>query len=146
MAIRRGYIYAVGNREHGWVKVGMTRDIKGRMIAIHTGCPVVVELLAWGKHHYAYLAETHIHEDLADLRLRDNGEWFKLDEERIRKAMADAGCILGLAGEPLPEAISAKRARIPKADFGTNVRPRTMADAVAAVNEKHRQWLESEGL
>jgi len=80
-----GYIYAIGNREYGWVKIGMTVDISKRLSHLQTGCPFKLELLYHAPSSHPKRDESFIHDELFDLRLDhvDDTEWFRLDEGRL---------------------------------------------------------------
>ena len=77
-----GTIYAIGNREHGWVKVGLTQGYaRLRLIGIQTACPVDLEILY--EKEGSFDEELRMQEALHDIHIR--GEWFKLDESLLQK-------------------------------------------------------------
>ena len=81
MALLRGYLYVLVNKEHGWCKIGMTRKPKKRLSAIQWGCPFELEVAYSLLVPNARAAERDVLKSLRDLRLR--GEWFRYDEERM---------------------------------------------------------------
>lgn len=71
------WIYFVGSRKHGIVKIGRTSRLKHRMSALRNGAPVPVKLFA------VVFGDPKI-EDLLHERFkasRQHGEWFKLTDD-----------------------------------------------------------------
>ena len=68
------WIYFVGSREHGVVKIGRTCRLKHRMMTLKNGAPVPVKLFAvvFGRPEI----EAALHQRFAADRM--HGEWFKL--------------------------------------------------------------------
>lgn len=71
------WIYFVGSREHGIVKIGRTCRLKNRMMGLRNGAPVPVKLFAvvFGRPEI----ETTLHNRFASSR--KHGEWFELSSE-----------------------------------------------------------------
>jgi hypothetical protein len=89
MALLKRFVYVIGNSEYGWAKIGISGNLKRRLAALQNACPVRLQVLFGAWAEYARAAEQRLHEILADLRAK--GEWFKLDEPRIRAAFAELG-------------------------------------------------------
>lgn len=74
-------VYFIGNREHKWVKIGHTGNIKARLSAIQVGCPFKVCVLGTLKvtKDTAKDSESMLHKRFE--RNKINGEWFNLTDE-----------------------------------------------------------------
>ena len=75
------YVYIISNEAFdGWLKVGKTKDINRRVIAMQVGAPTpyVVELLV----------EMHddrpVHNRLDAMRVKRTGEWFQIGQSELR--------------------------------------------------------------
>ena len=75
------YVYIISNEAFdGWLKVGKTKDINRRLIAMQVGAPTpyVVELLV----------EMHddrpVHNRLDAMRVKRTGEWFQIGQSELR--------------------------------------------------------------
>lgn len=79
--MKPGYLYIVTNPSHeGWVKVGVTEDIKNRLRVYQTGDPkrsYKVEFYIF--HPDAYSAEKKIKEMMKMFALSIKNEWFECD-------------------------------------------------------------------
>lgn len=82
-----GYIYAVGHRQHGWMKVGLASNLRGRMQNLQCGVPFKLEFFRFLKVKDMNKVESNLHYTLYNLRIR--GEWFKLDEARLDAAIQE---------------------------------------------------------
>ena len=74
--MRRWNIYFV--RAGEYIKIGMTKDVNGRMSAIQTGNPIKLELCGVIDHltkEQAHSYERRLHNFFSALRVK--GEWFK---------------------------------------------------------------------
>lgn len=74
------WIYFVGSREHGIVKIGQTGKLRQRMLQLKNGSPVPVQLLA------VVLGKPSLEGFLHDYfkKSRKHGEWFELSEDLIQ--------------------------------------------------------------
>lgn len=85
-------VYFIGNREHGWVKIGYTGNVKSRLSTIQVSCPFKVSVLGTLKvtQDTARDSETMLHKRFEASRI--NGEWFTLtdDMEKLIEHQADA--------------------------------------------------------
>ena len=79
--MKSGYLYIVTNPSHkGWVKFGVTEDIKSRLHVYQTGDPK----RAYKVEHYvfhpdAYGAERNIKEVMKHFALAQRNEWYEID-------------------------------------------------------------------
>lgn len=81
----RGYVYAVGLRAIGIVKIGKCTDPMKRLVDIQHMNPT--QLVLYGLSHFASL-EDALHRRYASVR--SHGEWFFLDRSPL--PMSRAGC------------------------------------------------------
>lgn len=78
-----GWVYVIGNIEHGWFKIGYSRvSPESRLEQIKGNCPVPLKIIARMEHKQAYLIEQMLHGRFAKKRLQ--GEWFQLTLDEIR--------------------------------------------------------------
>ena len=82
-----GYVYLL--KGGGFYKIGCSKNVDKRTVALATKLPFVVEELCRITTADRFGTEHRLHEQFADKRV--NGEWFELDE-------ADVEYIRGLAG------------------------------------------------
>lgn len=76
-----GFVYFIQGECGGPIKIGYSTDVAGRLIALQTGYPDTLKLLAIMP---AYPEdETAVHEEFKQYRLR--GEWFKPVEPLLNK-------------------------------------------------------------
>lgn len=79
--MKSGYLYIVTNPSHkGWVKVGVTEDIKARLHVYQTGDPkrqYKVEYYIF--HPDCYTAERNIKETMQHFALSIKNEWYEVD-------------------------------------------------------------------
>jgi len=85
--VTKYYVYALRSRDH--YKIGVTKDLPGRIKTIKSSNPHGVELVikkgfSPKEKRLAYKFEKHLHRVFKDKRA--NGEWFKLDESALGKA------------------------------------------------------------
>lgn len=79
--MKSGYIYIISNPAHkGWVKIGVTEDIKTRLHVYQTGDPK----RSYKVEHYifhpdCYKAEKEIREMMKYFALSRKNEWFECD-------------------------------------------------------------------
>jgi len=89
-----GYLYIISNPAHqGWLKIGVTEDIKSRLSTYQTGDPkrsYNVEYYVF--HPDCYTAEKNIKEMMKYFAKRQRNEWFE--------------CDLGIAKSRLDEQVS----------------------------------------
>jgi predicted GIY-YIG superfamily endonuclease len=76
-----GYLYIISNPAHvGWLKIGVTEDIKSRLHVYQTGDPqrsYKVEYYVY--HPDCYQAEKKIKEMMKYFAKRQRKEWFECD-------------------------------------------------------------------
>lgn len=91
MALLRGYLYVIADKERQFVKIGMARDVSSRFQQLQSSCPLSLELVSSHPCTYARFRELLIHKALWDLHLQN--EWFRWDEARTQGAIAKAMAI-----------------------------------------------------
>lgn len=75
VVIPESSVYAIGNIDEGYVKIGYTTDVDSRIKQIQTGCPFKIEVIEiW--HGLTRKDEKTLHK--AYDRYRTNGEWFEI--------------------------------------------------------------------
>jgi hypothetical protein len=96
-------VYFIGNREHKWVKIGYTGNIKSRLCAIQVSCPFKVSVLGTLKvtKDTARDSETILHKRFAANRI--NGEWFTLTDE-MEKLIAHQADVKPIKAQVMPKA------------------------------------------
>jgi predicted GIY-YIG superfamily endonuclease len=81
--VKSGYLYLISNPAHkGWIKVGVTEDIKARLYVYQTGDPkrqYKVEYYIF--HPNCYVAEKRIVELMKPFALSRRKEWYEVDLE-----------------------------------------------------------------
>ena len=89
MAIRRGCLYVMGNREHGFYKIGFSRsDPRNRMRDIQAACPLELKLVVYIYVKHAAEMEKQAHDHFKARRLVLGGrltEWFQLTWEELQE-------------------------------------------------------------
>lgn len=79
--MKPGYLYIVTNPSHeGWVKIGVTEDIKNRLHVYQTGDPkrnYKMEFYIF--HPDAYSAEKKIKETMHFFAKSQRNEWYEVD-------------------------------------------------------------------
>jgi hypothetical protein len=88
MALLRGYLYVIADKGRQFAKIGMSRDVISRFKGLQTACPLDLEVVSAHPCTYVRFREFKAHEQLKDLRLRN--EWFSWDEVRINTAIEKA--------------------------------------------------------
>jgi predicted GIY-YIG superfamily endonuclease len=76
-----GYLYIISNINFpGWIKVGVTKDLKSRLQTYQTASPFRNYILEYSIHHPAYLhAEKRIKETLKPFAKSIKNEWYEVD-------------------------------------------------------------------
>lgn len=79
--LKSGYIYIISNPAHpGWLKIGVTEDIKDRLHVYQTGDPQrQYKIEHYVAHPNCYVAEKQIKEMMRYFAKRINGEWYEVD-------------------------------------------------------------------
>lgn len=75
-----GYVYLV-RAENGLVKIGLTKDVRNRMMALQPSSPTPLEVIHVIQAMNCHRLERHLHKWHRKKRVR--GEWFALDDEDI---------------------------------------------------------------
>ena len=84
---RRGFVYIFTNERFGECKIGLTKDIPGRLKALNTGVPVPF------KCHFAvevedmHDVEAKLHAGLAAHRVKGGAEFFDIAPERAKSLL-----------------------------------------------------------
>lgn len=104
-------VYFVVDPSHELTKVGKSKDIPKRMVALQTGNPTALELMGWLDVHDDYALERALHLKFANKRKR--GEWFQLSVDDVLAELqrhrgfipknADAFEIVGYDKDGIPE-------------------------------------------
>jgi hypothetical protein len=82
------YVYAVGEKWGGAIKIGVAADVDSRVRALQSGNPAVLQVL-WktGPRTDAFKLETFLHRHLSPLQIR--GEWFLVNgPEALAEALS----------------------------------------------------------
>ena len=87
MALLRGYIYVIADKDRQFAKIGTARDVHSRFYQISVASPLDLELVSNHPCTYVRFREYRVHMLLKDLYLRN--EWFRWDEVRIKKAIEE---------------------------------------------------------
>ena len=90
-----GYLYIISNPSHeGWLKIGVTEDIKSRLHVYQTGDPqrnYKIEYYIF--HPDCYAAEKNIKEMMKYFAKRQRNEWFECDlsiaKSRLDEQLSD---------------------------------------------------------
>jgi hypothetical protein len=69
-------IYFIGNKEKGFVKIGVAKSVKNRFYSIQADNPYDLEILL--ELHGNYKVEKYLHNKFKENRIR--GEWYKLSK------------------------------------------------------------------
>ena len=79
--MKAGYVYIISNPAHkGWIKVGVTEDIKSRLHVYQTGDPQRSYKIEYYIHHPdCYKAEKQIKEMMHYFALSQRNEWYECD-------------------------------------------------------------------
>lgn len=88
MALLRGYIFVIADKERQFAKIGTARDVHSRFQQISIASPLDLELVSNHPCTYVRFREFRVHTSLKDLYLRN--EWFRWDEVRIKGAVEEA--------------------------------------------------------
>ncbi len=76
--------------DHGYIKIGYTKDVDARIASFQCGCPYPIVLLAWFQSDDAKNVETSLIDRFRHLRVRC--EWFRPDPELL-EAIARFGTV-----------------------------------------------------
>lgn len=78
--MKSGYLYIITNPAHvGWVKVGVTSDIKSRLRTYQTSDPSRCYKIEYYIHHPdVYKAEKQVRELMEPFALRIKNEWYEI--------------------------------------------------------------------
>ncbi len=107
MALLRGYIYIIADKGRQFAKIGMSRDVISRFRGLQTACPLDLEVVSAHPCTYVRFREFKVHEQLSDLRLRN--EWFSWNEIRITTAIEKALAIPDETIKPVLEKLHPSR-------------------------------------
>ena len=77
------YIIVANNFEY--LKIGMTKNIKGRMNNLQSGCPFRLSLWASIRTDKPNEMETYLHSEFAEFNVR--GEWFSMPDSQLDKLL-----------------------------------------------------------
>ena len=82
-----GYVYVISNPAwRGWYKVGMAVDSQDRCGSYQTSSPHRDYRLEYSKYFLnRKVAEEIAHDVISEISLDRNGEWFKVNVNKIRK-------------------------------------------------------------
>lgn len=73
------FCYFIGSMDAGYVKIGFSNNPGKRLSSIQTGAPFPVYVLATMPGNRD--TETILHDRFSYLLTRDNGEWFRIDDD-----------------------------------------------------------------
>src|SRR5271157_1803667 len=76
-------VYLVGNREHGWYKIGFSRYFRRRLENLQSGVPFPLETISLWETDEAWQLEQKLHEHFAVKVIR--GEWFCLSASDLEQ-------------------------------------------------------------
>lgn len=76
------FYYIIKDLDNNRYKLGVTKNIKNRMINIKTNCSKGIELILSEKILHAFKKEADIKNKLK--KYKHHGEWFELDDEIIQ--------------------------------------------------------------
>lgn len=68
-------------------KIGITSDVKKRLRAIQTGCPIQCEYIGYIPTHEPEILEKDLHRKFQ--QFKTSGEWFDLGDDHIRSLVVD---------------------------------------------------------
>jgi len=79
--VKSGYVYIISNPAHsGWLKIGVTEDIKSRLHTYQTSDPKrAYKIEYYIFHPDAFSAEKKIKEMMHYFATRQRNEWFEVD-------------------------------------------------------------------
>jgi hypothetical protein len=84
MALLRGYLYVIVDKERQFANIGMSRDVRSRLRQLQSACPLSLEVVGNYPCTYVRFREARVHSALRGLSVQ-NG-WFRWDEARIKAA------------------------------------------------------------
>ena len=82
---KRGFVYLI-RADNGLCKIGITRNLAGRLREINRVSPVAVKLISFHHSFYPGRAEKVYHEAFADRHIK--GEWYALTPIDLQDIMA----------------------------------------------------------
>ena len=79
--MKSGYVYIISNPSHiGWLKIGVTEDIKSRLHVYQTSDPKrAYKVEYYIEHPDCYRAEREIKESMKYFALAQKNEWYEVD-------------------------------------------------------------------
>jgi len=80
-------VYLIKESFNGYIKIGVSRNIKGRMAAIESNIPQKITLIGTIKSSQARKIEEKLHRKYADYCIK--GEWFKLSDKQLSELIFD---------------------------------------------------------
>jgi len=113
MALLRGYLYVIADKDRHFAKIGMSRDVFSHFRELVSSCPLELEIVSSHPCTYVRFREFKTHEQLKDLQSR-NG-WFRWDEVRIRVAVDKALSITDETIKPILGKLRSWEANPPRA-------------------------------
>jgi hypothetical protein len=97
----RGYIYIITNKSFpGWIKIGVTEDIKSRLRTYQTSSPLRnYKIEYYIEHPDCYSAEKDIHKQMNHFARNKKNEWFEISSlqvgiDRLDESVQPKGNIL----------------------------------------------------
>jgi len=117
------WVYFVGNRDLGIVKIGYTTKLKNRMAALRTGSPVPIKLFALIFADASL--ETRLHEHFE--ASRKHGEWFTISAELEH-------CINEIKNQRIPDCVPA--GLVPTRDERVDI----LAEGIVRDNANNRDF------
>jgi hypothetical protein len=76
-----GYVYLIGNTEHGWYKIGKSKDPDFRLSSIVINCPVALETILTVEADEYGRVESLLHSEFESKHM--HGEWFALSADDL---------------------------------------------------------------
>lgn len=125
-------IYVVNCCE--WYKIGMTNSITNRMSVLQTGCPFLLELVAFvscENDTHSYKLEQHLHNIYKNKR--GIGEWFKLEKRDISEIILEGKLFV-----PDDTPIHCAEQENPRAEPTHHI---TIEDEIAIIKKRREYYL-----
>jgi hypothetical protein len=104
-------VYFIRERRDGYVKIGVSSEVRRRLSQLQTGSPTDLELMGWLKSRDDYGLESRLHREYGAYKIR--GEWFSIDQDDVLEQLmrhqgfvprnADAFEIVGYDRDGIPE-------------------------------------------
>lgn len=80
-----GFVYLVGNRAHGYYKIGRTQDIAARMATLAKGVPFEFDVCEYFPCKDSRGRESRVHAQLAEWRVKK--EWYQMTPAQADQAL-----------------------------------------------------------